>query len=262
MKVVILTSHREGFASHCIPALVKNNISLKAIIFNTNTGLDKAKLRKRKLKKIRKIGVLGALNGIRMRKWYRDDIQQLMGKEDIREVADQYQIPFYTVPKINSPLTRNLFQETEADLGLSLGNGYIGSKVFSIPKYGMINIHHELLPDYQGAQSVIWPIFHGKTKTGYTIHEIEKKIDKGKILFKEEFDITFYPSLRETVTRNYARSKEKSIKGLVYVIQNYHKLAGEAISQKTENNFTTPTLWQFMKMLQMHRILAKKIEQT
>lgn len=261
MKVVILTTYRKGFASNCIPALVRAKIPIQSIIFNANTSQRNTKWRNRKLKKIRKIGLLGALNGIRMRKWYQDDIYRLMGGRDIQEVAEQYDIPFHIVPKINSPLTRKLFLEAEADLGLSLGNGYIGSKVFSIPRYGMINVHHELLPDYQGAQSVIWPIFHGQTTTGYTIHQIDKKIDNGKILFKEAFDIEFYPTLRETVSNNYARSKEKSIEGLVEVLHHFQELNETAVAQKSANYYTTPTIRQFLKMLRMHKKLAKKIEQ-
>jgi folate-dependent phosphoribosylglycinamide formyltransferase PurN len=37
----------------------------------------------------------------------------------------------------------------------------------------MINIHHELLPEFLGAQSVLWQLHEGSTKTGFTIHRID-----------------------------------------------------------------------------------------
>ena len=85
------------------------------------------------------------------------------------------------------------------DLAISLGCSYISSKIFNIPKYGMINIHHEILPEYQNAQSVIWQLFNNSNKTGYTIHKITKKIDDGPILFKKERDIIISDTLRKTL---------------------------------------------------------------
>ena len=41
----------------------------------------------------------------------------------------------------------------------------------------MINIHTEILPKYQGAHSIVWPIFYMESNTGFTIHEINKSID-------------------------------------------------------------------------------------
>ena|ERR1700730_1743036 len=65
--------------------------------------------------------------------------------------------PIHRVDGINSDGTVEIFT---AALGLSLGNGYISKRVFSIPKFGMINVHSERLPEYQNAQSVIWPIYN------------------------------------------------------------------------------------------------------
>ena len=61
---------------------------------------------------------------------------------------------------------------TEADLGLALGNGFIGPSIFTIPCFGMVNIHSEMLPEFRGAQSFIWPIYEGVGWMGFTIHQI------------------------------------------------------------------------------------------
>ena len=46
----------------------------------------------------------------------------------------------------------------------------------------MLNIHHEELPAFRNAQSVIWQLHEGRNKTGYTVHEITREIDGGRIL--------------------------------------------------------------------------------
>src|SRR3712207_8581825 len=49
-------------------------------------------------------------------------------------------------------LFRSLVKSADAALGLSLGNSYISSRIFTLPTYGMLNIHGEVLPDFQNAQ--------------------------------------------------------------------------------------------------------------
>ena len=65
----------------------------------------------------------------------------------------------------------------------------------------MVNIHTEILPDFKGASSIIWPIYKKIKTTGFTIHQIDKKIDNGKILYQERYAIDFYPTLEETVKK-------------------------------------------------------------
>ena len=64
----------------------------------------------------------------------------------------------------------------------------------------MVNIHTEILPDT--ASSIIWPIYKKIKTTGFTIHQIDKKIDNGKILYQERYAIDFYPTLEETVKKS------------------------------------------------------------
>ena len=62
--------------------------------------------------------------------------------------------------------------------------------VLSYPKYGCINVHGSLLPEYRGAAPVNRAIMDGKTKTGVTIMYMEKGLDTGDMLSKAELDIT------------------------------------------------------------------------
>lgn len=71
IEVIILTSSRKGSASVHLTELVKSKkISIKAVILNEGTIINKKRLLRRKAEKIQRIGVIGALNGIRMRSWY------------------------------------------------------------------------------------------------------------------------------------------------------------------------------------------------
>lgn len=253
MRIIIMTCLRRGAASVCLPELVgSDDIDVAKVILVSGPPVSKKKTMKRNLNKVFRIGLLGALNGIRMRKWYvREDLQ------NIEEVCRQMGVPCQKSPAINSDETRELFREADADLGLSLGNGYIGKSVFSIPRHGMINLHMELLPKYQGAASVIWPIYEGDTKSGMTIHQIDAHIDTGDILHQEEYPIAFQPTLEGTVRKTLEVVRVGVPKAMRYVVENYVQLKGRANPQGKGTSYTTPTIWQFRRMVKNNRRLCK-----
>ncbi len=258
MDVIILTTQANALASVCLPQLVEApGIRVKLIINSLGIPPDRWRFIQRKLRKALEIGPLGMLNGLRISRWYTHDTAHLLGVKPLEELAARYGVPFEVTPTTNSPHTRDLFQRADADLGLSLGNDYIAKSVFSIPRLGMINIHHELLPEFRGAQSVIWQIYEGSTRTGYTIHQIDSHIDTGYLLYREEMSIELKPTLRETVSHNYARLFRASAVGLVYTITHYEELLRAAQPQGKGRSFTTPTFKQFRQMVRQHRRLYR-----
>ena len=253
MKIVILTSVEKGHASLCLNELNNNpNIDVAGIIFAKNTAKKNLRFYKKKIIKLIKIGILGALNGIRIRGWFLPS-----SEHNIINLCKELNIPIFFSHNINSLETRDYLSNLGVDIGVSLGNSYISSKVFKIPRYGMINIHTELLPKYQGAHSVIWPIYNNETVTGFTIHEIDKSIDTGNILYIEKIPISFHKTLKNTISHT---SKDVNLKlpiALSKVCENFHKYKDNGIVQKRNKSFTTPTLSQFIKMVLNNRKLYK-----
>ena len=253
MRIIILTSCERDVASRVLPSLIENSkLNVVKIVLNHGLSPNHLKYIKRKIYKIFKIGILGALNGIRIRKWFRDN-----EVESLFVLCKRYNIELSESPFINCDTTKELFKDANADLGLSLGNGYIPKSVFSIPKYGMINIHIELLPEFQNAQEIIWPIYERKKETGFTIHQIDRKIDTGDILYQEKYPIIFFPTLKETVMKNRQITMTKIGKAFSFVCENYEFLKKNAIKQTNGKSYTTPTIWQFLRMIKNHRSLFK-----
>ena len=151
-----------------------------------------------------------------------------------------------------------LFRECDADLGLSLGCGYIPKSVFGIPKRGMINIHMEVLPRFQGAYSIIWPIYEGISETGFTIHQIDSNIDTGAILYQEKYPITFFPKMKETIQRNLDQTRSRIPNAIAHVCENYDKLQANAVFQAKGKGYTTPSIWNYFRMLRNHRAMYKQ----
>ncbi len=75
------------------------------------------------------------------------------------------------------------------DLGIVVAFRMLPKIVWQIPRYGTINLHASLLPEYRGAAPINWAIINGETKTGVTTFFIDEKIDTGKIILQKEIEI-------------------------------------------------------------------------
>jgi methionyl-tRNA formyltransferase len=259
MKVIILTTSEYGTTGHHLPVLYgAAGIEIAMVVVSTGPPPVRKNHRIRRLKKVFKIGPLGALNGIKMRKWYNEDVKQYCTIESARMFCEKHNIPFRNVPYTNSELTQQLFRESGADIGLSLGNGYISARVFGIPRYGMLNVHHEILPQYQNAQSIIWQLYNGSAETGYTIHKIDKNIDTGEIVLQEKVPIMFRSTLDDTVAFNYARLFDASVRGLLTVFAHFDRYFFNAKPQGKGGHYTTPSYPQFLKIKRQFNRLKKE----
>ncbi|MHC5004067.1 MAG: formyltransferase family protein [Planctomycetota bacterium] len=256
MRLLVLTSVPRGFASLCLPRLAASaSCEVVMVILAGAAPARRWTTVRRKAAKTLRIGPLGAANGIRMRRWFGEDVADALALDPIDEVARCCGVRFEHAPAITDPRTEALFAEADAELGLSLGAGYIPSRLFTRPRHGMINVHHELLPEFRGAQSVLWQIHEGSRETGYTIHRIERRIDAGAILDRQRLPIDFRPSLRETVTATVANLFRHSADRLPEIVGHFDRFAAAERPQEGGRTFTTPTCRQFRRMVREHRRL-------
>ncbi len=77
-----------------------------------------------------------------------------------------------------------------ADIMVVIAYGLILPKaIFSLFKYGCINIHASLLPRWRGAAPIYRALLEGDKQTGVTIMQIEEGLDTGDILKVEHYEI-------------------------------------------------------------------------
>ena len=81
-------------------------------------------------------------------------------------------------------------EDIQPDLIIVVAFRKLPLEIFSIPKYGTINLHASLLPNYRGAAPINWCLINNETKTGVTTFFINENIDQGDILLKEEIIIS------------------------------------------------------------------------
>ena len=103
---------------------------------------------------------------------------------------------------VNSPNFILELTSLKPDLLLSVAFPQIfKQEIPEVPTRGAVNIHHSLLPHYRGMLPTFWQLHHGKKTLGITVHQINKKIDSGKIIVQESHSTIENESFHKTVQR-------------------------------------------------------------
>ncbi len=89
--------------------------------------------------------------------------------------------------------------------------------LLTYPKYGFINLHPSLLPQYRGATPTVAPILKGEATTGLTFMHMDEAMDHGPII--AQFNEAVFPNdTRDTLT---SRLFQKAAPILPKVIEAY-----------------------------------------
>lgn len=108
----------------------------------------------------------------------------------VKELALELNIPVLTPSKMKDEKLIERLKSENADFFVVVAYGKILPKeMLDIPKFGCINIHASLLPEYRGAAPIQWSIIDGKKKTGITTMLMDEGLDTGDILKSYELPI-------------------------------------------------------------------------
>ena len=102
--------------------------------------------------------------------------------------------------------------------------------LLSLPKYGSINVHASLLPEYRGAAPIHQAILDGRTETGVSIMQMDEGLDTGAVLLKETVPI----GPRETAGSLHDRLAEAGAGLAVQAVRQIEAGTAEAVPQEEE----------------------------
>ncbi len=114
--------------------------------------------------------------------------QRIM-KSHVKSYAEQQQLKILQPTNLKSSEFIEELKALKADLQIVVAFRMLPEIVWAMPKYGTVNLHASLLPDYRGAAPINHAIINGESKTGVTTFFIEKEIDTGEIILREETEI-------------------------------------------------------------------------
>lgn len=139
----------------------------------------------------------------------------------VKELALSLGTKVLTPSKMRDKALYDRLKSENADFFVVVAYGKILPKeILDIPKYGCINIHASLLPDYRGAAPIQWAIIDGKSKTGITTMLMDEGLDTGDILRKYEIPIED----NETAGSLFEKLAKLGGEAIVDTIDNFEKI--------------------------------------
>ncbi|WGH24584.1 MAG: hypothetical protein NHF92_00840 [Candidatus Shikimatogenerans bostrichidophilus] len=107
----------------------------------------------------------------------------------IKRISIDNNIKVIYSENIDSQIYINKIINSKPDFLIVISFKILKEIIWRIPKYGTINIHPSLLPQYKGSSPINWSIINGDKITGLTSFFINNYIDSGKIILQKIINI-------------------------------------------------------------------------
>ena len=108
---------------------------------------------------------------------------------DVKKVALQHNLPLAQPEKLKDEAFHAQLDAWNADLGVVVAFRMLPEVVWNRPRFGTINLHGSLLPQYRGAAPIHWAVLNGEKTTGASTFLLKHEIDTGHVLDRVEIPI-------------------------------------------------------------------------
>ena len=112
-----------------------------------------------------------------------------MNESAVKQYAVKAGLPVLQPEKLKDPEFLSELAALKADLFVVVGFRMLPEAVWTMPKLGTFNLHAALLPQYRGAAPINWAVINGESLSGVTTFMIDKNIDTGGIILRQEVRI-------------------------------------------------------------------------
>lgn len=112
-------------------------------------------------------------------------------ESNIKRYAQSVGVEVLQPVKLRDESFVNRLRELTPDLGIVVAFRMLPEVVWSLPRFGTINLHGSLLPKYRGAAPIHWAVMNGETETGATTFQLKHELDTGDILGQVSMPIAY-----------------------------------------------------------------------
>ncbi|WP_286863040.1 MULTISPECIES: methionyl-tRNA formyltransferase [Sphingobacterium] len=159
---------------------------------------------------------------------------QKIQESAVKIYATQHHIPVLQPVKLRDEGFLTELKSYQADLQVVVAFRMLPEMVWNMPKYGTINVHASLLPQYRGAAPINHAIMNGEKESGVTTFLLQHEIDTGNILLAEKV------AIRETDTAGDLHDKLMHA-GARTLLQTIQALKAGTLQPKSQDNIVPTT---------------------
>ena len=116
-------------------------------------------------------------------------LNKLRRIKSLKEFCKQKNIPYFLMTSSDISLEKWVKDKNPDVIIMYSMSQLLKENIFTIPKYGTINLHPALLPKYRGPNPWFWQYYNMEKKFGITLHFIDNGEDTGDIIYQEELDV-------------------------------------------------------------------------
>ena len=114
-----------------------------------------------------------------------------MQASPVKEAALAHGLPVWQPAKTRAPEFHQTLHDAEPDVCVVVAYGKIlPAALLEVPRFGFVNVHFSLLPDYRGAAPVQRAVMDGRAETGVSIMVLTEGMDEGPVLATRSEEIT------------------------------------------------------------------------
>lgn len=218
LKVIVMTQQDRFYIPKNIQKIIDNSKVLAIVNVNCKSSLQN------KLKEfIEWFGYIqvGKLVVATVMRFVAGKIDQLIGYRlykglcGVEHVAKKNNVPYEVIQSSNSESFYKEVRKLQPDVILSFSAPQvIKEPLLSCPKFGILNVHGSLLPDYRGCMPSFWYLFNEEEYGGATVHYMSAKIDDGDIVAQEKVYIGDCKSMFELMERTKGVGGEMMVKAI------------------------------------------------
>jgi methionyl-tRNA formyltransferase len=234
MRIAVVTRNPRGIASRF---LARGSVEVERVVLDEGAVVRRAELVRRRLRKLRRVGPTAVPVGLVLRRAY--------ASAGEGPALEQLGVPIVRVPSLAGPEARAALDGF--DVALSLDNALIPEATFSVPRHGVVNVHHGAVPGYRGGPPVFWELADGRDRVGFTVHRIDAGIDTGPVLAAGEVPIVRRATLAETLAATIPALHDASLDALEEILR-AGTFDGTPQPPSAARPRTTPTLRDYLRV--------------
>lgn len=218
LKVIVMTQQDRFYIPKNIQKIIDNSEVLEIVNVDCKGSLQN------RLKEFIKwfgcfqVGMMGVVTVLRSIAGKIDQItgyRLYKGLFGVEHVAKKNNVPYKIIHSSNSESFYKEVHELCPDIILSFSAPQvIEEPLLSCPKYGILNVHGSMLPDYRGCMPSFWYLFNEEEYGGATVHYMSAKIDDGDIVAQDKVYIGDCKSMFKLMERTKRVGGELMVKAI------------------------------------------------
>lgn len=114
---------------------------------------------------------------------------QQLSTSPIKKFAIEHQLQILQPTHLREKSFIENLKALRADIFIVVAFRILPPDIFTIPRFGAVNLHASLLPKYRGAAPINWAIINGETETGVTTFFLLEQVDTGNIILQARVPI-------------------------------------------------------------------------